>query len=185
MAIEKGKPAVALPKQIREAALRRVALGESPTAVAKSMNIHPSTVRRWCAREDVTVGCALDPEVNKLYETPDAMLDTFKQELKKQNVDAALSMFLDMQNGVEDKYRVLMAQQLYDVFFRVMQNPPMIKTWSDMEKAHKIMTGILNPDKGKGGGRTRLDLQLNVISDKPTMIEAEVVNELEGDGDGE
>lgn len=169
-----------LPSQIKEKALHRFAMGESASSIAKSMGVNPTTVSRWVKAAGVERGAALEPEANPLVvPQPDHVMDVFTQELRNQNTEAALKMFLDMQNGVEDKYRVLMAQQIYAVLHRVMQHPPQIKNWSDVEKAHKIMETILNPNKGGagGGGRTRLDIQFEVIGAKPTTIDAEVVDE--------
>ena len=166
-----------LPPQLREKALHRIMCGESATTVAKSMGVHPSTVIRWQKAGGVERGSALNPEVNPMVvPQPDHVMDAFSNEVRKQNVEAALSMFLEMQNGVEDKYRVLMAQQLYGIFHTVMQNPPPIKNWGDVERAHKIMTQILNPDAGKGGGGgAKLQIQFDVVGAKPTVVDAEEI----------
>tara|TARA_B100000131_G_scaffold123292_1_gene120444 strand:- start:12014 stop:12616 length:603 start_codon:yes stop_codon:yes gene_type:complete len=166
-----------LPPQLKEKALHRIMCGEAATAVAKSMGVHPSTVLRWQKAEGVERGSALSPEANPMVvPQPDHVMDAFTSEVRKQNVEAALSMFLEMQNGVEDKYRVLMAQQLYGIFHTVMQNPPPIKNWGDVERAHKIMTQILNPDSGKGSsGAAKLQIQFDVVGAKPTVIDAEEI----------
>lgn len=177
MAKEYRKSFKPVAPQLREKALHRVALGETPTAVARSIGVSPSTVTRWMKNANVEKGSALKPEANPMIVQDDHVMDAFTQELRNQNTDAALKMFLDMQDGVEDKYRVLMAQQLYDVFHKVMQAPPQIRTWSDMEKAHKIMDQILNPNRGGGrGGSTKLQIQLDVVRGKPTVIDADEVD---------
>lgn len=171
--VKKGDPfPKALPEEIKQAALRRYALGESTHAIAESMGIGSTTVQRWAKAAGVQKGAAIKPEVSNLYETPDAMLDTFQKELKNQRIDEALGMFLKMQDGVESKYQVLMAQQLYKVFHNVMANPPPIKNWADMEKAHKMMSSILGLDKMAGGNKTptNLNIQFEVVSEKPTTI---------------
>lgn len=172
----KGNNFGSIPKQIREKALHRVATGEPMAAVARDIGVADSTVSRWCKEADITRGCALNPEANPMIVQPDGMMDTFANEVRKQNVEAALSMFLDMQDGVEDKYKVLMAQQLYQVFHRVMQNPPPIRNWNDVDKAHKIMADILGINKAaKGGGVAKIQIEFDNIKGKPTVIDAEEV----------
>lgn len=168
------------PTQLKEKALHRYMMGESAAQIAESICVHSSTVARWVKSAGVKRGQALEPEANPMVlPQPDHVMDAFTQELRNQNTEAALSMFLDMQDGVEEKYRVLMAQQLYQIFHKVMQAPPQIRTWSDAEKAHRIMENILNPNKGKngGGGATKLQIQFDVLKEKPTVIDAEVVDE--------
>lgn len=168
-----------LPPQLKEKAIQRYMMGETANSIADSMGIHRSTVARWVKSADVVRGQALEPEANPLViPQPDHIMSAFAQEVRNQNTEAALSMFLDMQDGVEEKYRVLMAQQLYQIFHKVMQAPPRIRTWSDAEKAHRIMESILNP-KGKnsgGGGPTKLQIQFDVVKEKPTVIDAEVID---------
>lgn len=169
--------------QLREKAIHRYMLGESANRIAESIAVHPTTVARWVKSAGVRRGQALDPVANPLIVPhPDHVMDAFSKEVRNQNVEAALNMFLDMQDGVEDKYRVLMAQQLYDVFHKVMQNPPPIRTWADAEKAHRIMENVLNPNKGAsgGGGGTRLQIQFDVVKSKPTVIEADLIDQEDG-----
>ena len=175
----KGNKFSSISPQIKEKALHRVMMGEAPTGVAKDMGIHPSTVLRWCKDNDIKRGSALEPEANPMVvPQPDHVMNAFEKEVRKQNVEAALGMFLQMQDGVEDKYRVLMAQQLYQTFHTVMQNPPPIKNWSDVEKAHKIMSQILGIDKSaSSGGVAKLQIQFDVVKEKPTVIDADVVDE--------
>ena len=173
-----GNTFKSLPAQLKEKALHRIMCGESATSVAQSMGVAPSTVLRWQKNAGVERGSALNPEANPMVvPQDDHVMNAFSKEVRNQNVEAALAMFLDMQDGVEDKYRVLMAQQLYQVFHTVMQTPPPIKNWSDVEKAHKIMSEILNPNKGSKGGSARFQLQFDVITAKPTVIEAEIVED--------
>ena len=178
-----------VPPQLKEKALHRFLLGESATAIAKSMGLNPSTVARWAKKEGVERGGALSPEANPMIvPKSDQIMDAFTTEVRKQNVEAALNMFLQMQDGVEDKYRVLMAQQLYQVFHQVMQNPPPIRNWQDAERAHRIMGSILGFNKqgaSSGGGATKLHIQFDVLKGKPTVIDADVVDAetLTDDGD--
>jgi hypothetical protein len=164
--------------QLKEKALHRYMMGESLAAIADSIAVHPSTVSRWAKESGAKRGQALEPEANPMVmPQPDHVMDAFTKELRNQNTEAALGMFLEMQDGVEEKYRVLMAQQLYQIFHKVMQAPPQIRTWSDAEKAHRIMESILNPNKGKGGGGTsKLQIQFDVVKEKPTVIDADVVD---------
>ncbi len=173
-----GNTFKSLPSQLKEKAIHRIMCGESATAVAKSMGVAPSTVLRWQKKAGVERGSALNPQANPMVvPQEDHVMDAFSKEVRNQNVESALKMFLDMQDGVEDKYRVLMAQQLYQVFHTVMQNPPPIKNWSDLDKAHKIMSEILNPNKGAKGGAAKFQLQFDVITAKPTVIDAEIVEQ--------
>jgi transposase-like protein len=174
---EKKKVGDAYPRHIREAALKRVAMGESATHVARSMGIVASTVTRWMKKEGVTKGSALEIERHPMVEPDDKLLSVFAREVRNQNVDEALSMFLQMQDGVEDRYRVLMAQRLYGLLEATMKNPPVLRNWGEIEKAHKIMQQILDPGGSKGGGKTRIDIQVNALDSKPIVVDAEVVDE--------
>ena len=177
----------AFPEKIKNAALQRYALGESTRQIGESMGIASSTILAWSRKEGVKKGSALEPEKSQLYDTPDHVLTTFQKELKNKRVDEALGMFLKMQDSVEDKYRVLMAQQLYTLLHSVMANPPPIKNWSDVDKAHKVMKDILNFDKGAGGGKngSNLNIQFEVVGAKPTTIDVEVTDAEETQSPGD
>lgn len=182
-----GNDFKSIPKQLKEKALHRVMMGEIPTQVANDIGCHPSTLLRWMKKEGVERGQALAPEANPMVgPVPDRVMNGFLREVRKQNVDAALNMFLQMQDGVEDKYRVLMAQQLYQIFHTVMQNPPQIRNWGDVEKAHRIMGDILG-FKEKGGRSAKIQIQFEQIKEKPVTVKVENIEEKDeipgGNGD--
>lgn len=170
----------AAPKAIRQAALQRVMKGESPTAVAKSIGMAPSTVVRWCKVEGVTKGSALKPDVGRLAGTPDHLLAPFEKHLKNQQIDEALNLFIEMSNGMEDKYRKLVVNRMFVQMNNMLANPPATRTWGDIEKAHRIMSSMLGID-GKsnvGSGANRLEIQLDVVGAEPKKVKVVEAEEI-------
>lgn len=169
-----------IPAAVRRKALQLYGEGHSAVSVAKQLNIHPDSVRRWAKAAHITRGKLIDiahekGELSSLPIEDDESLPAVKL-LRDAERQEEFRDQLATTNSPSEQYRAMVIANGVKMLDSAFKAPPQVRNMRDLKTLTEIVNDALGIGGKKGGGG-KLAIDLHVLASPKTIntIDAEII----------
>jgi hypothetical protein len=151
------------PQFVKDRVIKLYNSGTSITSLAAEYKINKSTIHRWLT----AAGIVRKSKEQRIAAPNDDIVELYATAEREREQIVKLA---NAANSPADAYNTFMAENIARQIKQTVECLPVIKNWSDMDKANKIMRQALGLDSGnsKTGIGSRISIDLNIISGKPS-----------------
>ena len=169
-----------IPPAVKRKALKLYGEGHSAVAVARELNVHPDSVRRWAKHAKVTRGKLADVLIEKeeLMASPleaDESLPSVRM-LRDAERQGEFRGQLATTNTPSEQYRAMVIANGVRMLDAAFKAPPAVRNMRDLKTLTEIVGDALGVGGKRGsGGKIAIDLHVLTPTKEIKTVDAEII----------